>query len=177
MVEGNTQMMRLDDVEAETFGLLVSWMYNHKIEEQPSFTSKIGKSDVEEDFNSQDARPNLMPLIKLWKLGQRMLIPALQNDAMQMIYSMIDGASDAHIIQVAQLTRFEEELSSLRDLIIYKLARTWNPGYLERLAAVLPVDIVIGVTLQLKEQVHMDESWNGGGYWNQKTAEAFLVPE
>ena len=76
MAEGNTQMMRLDDVEAETSGLLVSWMYNHKIEEQTSFTFKNEEPDIDENFNSQDSTHSLMPLIKLWKLGQRMLIPS-----------------------------------------------------------------------------------------------------
>ena len=32
MVEGQTQTIRLEDVESEVFGLLVNWLFTQKIE-------------------------------------------------------------------------------------------------------------------------------------------------
>lgn len=72
--EGKTQSMRMVDVEAKTFGLLVHWMYEHEIE---------GGKDV-----------GILQLAKLWTLADRCVIPKLQNEAMDLIYALISSKDE-----------------------------------------------------------------------------------
>jgi hypothetical protein len=64
MVEGQTQSMKLDDIEKSTFGLFVNWLYTQKIE------------------NVDGDEMTMLKVLQLWNLGQRFLIPQLQNSAM-----------------------------------------------------------------------------------------------
>jgi len=66
--KGNTQSMRLEDVEIPIFGMLLHWMYFHEIE----------------DKNEED----VMGLAKLWVLGGRFLVPEMQNAAIALIFSV-----------------------------------------------------------------------------------------
>ncbi|PVH78683.1 hypothetical protein DL98DRAFT_590032 [Cadophora sp. DSE1049] len=69
-VEGQTQSMNFDDVEPDTFALLVDWMYLQK---------------VQRPDNKAISHPEY---VKIWVLAERCLIPRLQNQA---IISLIAG--------------------------------------------------------------------------------------
>jgi len=60
--EGETQTMTLEDVSPEVFNLKLEWVYSQDI---------------------KDGIYDLMQLVQLWELGQRLLIPKLQNVAMK----------------------------------------------------------------------------------------------
>ncbi|TVY89194.1 hypothetical protein LAWI1_G005964 [Lachnellula willkommii] len=66
-VEGQTQEMVLEDVEAGIFGYLVNWLYTKEI------------------IHPDDEEIQLVEFAKLWVLAGRFLIPRLQNKAMQCI--------------------------------------------------------------------------------------------
>ncbi|KAK0113887.1 hypothetical protein ONS95_014132 [Cadophora gregata] len=148
MAEGQKQTMRLEDIEPETFGLLVNWMYNHEIDKQRCFKSmgEDANNHASTDVQGRGS-PDLMPLIKLWSLGQRMVMPALENAAMEVIHSLMDNISDIHIIEIANLACQEEEISIFKGFIVEKLAWTWDRAYLQRLAVNLPTEIIIAVAL------------------------------
>jgi hypothetical protein len=65
--EGQTQTMKFDDVDVTAFGVLSDWFYTQKI------------------TDSEDKLPDLTTLGRVWILGDRFLIPKLQNMAMDMI--------------------------------------------------------------------------------------------
>jgi hypothetical protein len=72
--EGQTQSMTLYEVDPEVFGMFVYWIYNRKL---PNTTE--GSELV-----------NLLHLAKLWVLGDRFLIPSLQNKAIFRIHTIIN---------------------------------------------------------------------------------------
>ncbi|KAG4429214.1 hypothetical protein IFR05_015306 [Cadophora sp. M221] len=166
MLEGLTQSMRLEDIECETFGRLVNWMYNHTIERQASFvaTEKVIEADVQ-----GREYPNLYPLVKLWKLGDRTLMPDLQNEAITMIYSLMDHATLGHIIDIAHFVCLNKENSMLKAAVIGKFVWCWGPVILEELGARLRTEIFAGVALQLKQRFRME------GNLDQRGAEDFFV--
>jgi hypothetical protein len=67
MVEGQTQNMELNDIEGDTFGLFVHWLYTQEAE------------------HANEGQMKTLALVKLWNLGQRFIIPQLQNKAMSLL--------------------------------------------------------------------------------------------
>lgn len=61
--------MTLEDVGVETFNLLVNWLYTQKVEHAEKKIEHV----------------ELYELCKLWSLGERFLMPKLQNDAMRVM--------------------------------------------------------------------------------------------
>ncbi|KAE9376493.1 hypothetical protein N431DRAFT_332001, partial [Stipitochalara longipes BDJ] len=72
--EGQTQVMSLYEIDPEIFGMFVSWIYQRKL---PTHTAKF--EDV-----------NLIHLAKLWILGERFLAPALQNNAICRMHTIVN---------------------------------------------------------------------------------------
>jgi hypothetical protein len=68
MAEGQTQSMELDDIEGATFGLFFNWLYTQEVEYPNAGVIKM------------------LELGKLWNLGQRFIIPQLQNKAMSLLF-------------------------------------------------------------------------------------------
>jgi hypothetical protein len=71
-LEGQTQSMVLEDVEEEIFALFVNWLYSQKVE------------DAGEEIPDQD------DLIRLWVLGQRLLVPKLQDQTIDALHKRSD---------------------------------------------------------------------------------------
>jgi len=61
--------MTLEDVDASVFGLLVSWLY----------TGDIATREPRQHDNSFKLYQKPIQLAKLWVLGERFLMPRLQN--------------------------------------------------------------------------------------------------
>jgi hypothetical protein len=111
-IEGQTQKMRLEDVESETFGKLVYWLYTQQIDEgellnsitglprdTPTLILRAGSTGSVTPSVSTTvvtAFPQVIDLIamaKLWTLAERCLIPALQNQVIVLLYrsAMLGG--------------------------------------------------------------------------------------
>ncbi|KAJ5047217.1 uncharacterized protein L3040_003058 [Drepanopeziza brunnea f. sp. 'multigermtubi'] len=75
--EGETQTMRLDDVNSETFGLLVDYLYTQQI-----------------DVDPKDYDGNIIPLAQLWVIAGRFFMPALQNKIMNELRTMVEWAEE-----------------------------------------------------------------------------------
>lgn len=69
--EGRTQTINFVDVDHEIFDLLLKWIYTKDIK------------------NVMDQRPSLMSCAKLWMLGDRFLMPEMQNHAMDQIHKIL----------------------------------------------------------------------------------------
>lgn len=63
-VEGETQVLELDDTDPRIFGMFVNWIYTQEL--------------VNEEGNS----PSCTSCINLWILADRLLVPSLQNQAL-----------------------------------------------------------------------------------------------
>jgi len=72
--EGKTQTMTLFEIDLESFGMFVYWLYQRKL---PTHTV---------DFEDVD----LVYLANIWILGDRFLIPSLQNNAAFRIHTIIN---------------------------------------------------------------------------------------
>lgn len=95
--------MKMDDVDEETFGQLVHWLYTQKIER----------------CNYDD----MVLLGKLWILAERCLMPILQNNAMDTIYPLLQGTVIAGDKSVEGLLNLiygdaQEEYTLLRKLLV-----------------------------------------------------------
>ncbi len=154
MIEGTTQCMRLEDVEVETFGLVVHWIYHGTIESQESFIFPC--LDDEEE-----ARPNLLPLAKLWIFAQRILMPGLQNTVVEVMWKKFRLASRDHQVELCELVCLEEEpqLSELFVLIAHHFAWHCSDTYLTRLLHLLPPVILVAITIELKITQHHHKCW------------------
>jgi hypothetical protein len=71
--EGQTQSMTLDDIDPEAFALLVDWLYYQRIESDGI---------------------DLPTLARLWIMGGRFLLPAVQNSAIDSIYRTLVTEGD-----------------------------------------------------------------------------------
>ncbi|TVY71419.1 Kelch-like protein [Lachnellula suecica] len=67
LAEGQTQEMRLPDVDADVFGIVVNWLYTQAI------------------IHTEERTIRIVELAKLWSLAERFQIPELQNQAIQAI--------------------------------------------------------------------------------------------
>lgn len=78
-VEGNTPIMRLNNVNEKIFGKVVHWMYEKEIENGTEL--------------------DLLSLAKLWTIAGRFLIPALQNMAISTIYKKLEISVEDSLFQ------------------------------------------------------------------------------
>ena len=68
MIEGQTQTYRFEDTTEEVFSFLVEWLYAQKIVLPPS-----------NEYSS-------ISLVKLWVLAEKLLMPGLQNCAIDLLH-------------------------------------------------------------------------------------------
>jgi hypothetical protein len=113
MIEGQTQSMELDDIEADTFGLFVNWLYTQKIE------------------RADDTNLTAEELGKLWILGQRFIIPQLQNKAMSILCQQGAIFVDGSLINFCRLAfkaaeRTPLQRFSLKELVCFACVRRGN---------------------------------------------------
>jgi hypothetical protein len=95
--------MRVDDINEETFGQLVHWLYTQKIE--------------------RCELPDLVLLGKLWILAERSLMPILQNHTIKQIHSLLQEtivAGEDSVKGLVQLVygKEKEEHTMLRIFLV-----------------------------------------------------------
>jgi len=75
-IEGETQTYTLVDVKQGVFHHLVNWLYSQRL-------------DIDlENLEDEERVESLRDLVELWVLGDRLFIPALQNQAMHLLFSV-----------------------------------------------------------------------------------------
>ena len=146
MVDGTTQTMRLEDVEVETFGILVHWMYKEEVKAGLGvFTNDLGKDDY--DF---------LTLAKAWKLAGRFLMPGLRNATMADMFNNRKIASDDSVIKLAEFVYASGQVtqSNLRKFIDNLVTIEFVGPRYARLAAHLPHLLVVQASATLSQVFH-----------------------
>jgi len=139
--EGNTQSMRLEDVEIPIFSMLLHWMYFHEIE----------------DKNEED----VMGLAKLWVLGGRFLVPEVQNAAMALILDTIPGLYDDKIKELVIFASESQRRYPLRKLAIDLLSWGRIYGDFETWGKDLSAEILLELAANLRGCMPWEVEYNG----------------
>lgn len=103
-------------------------MYNHEIEYQQSFNCK--------DPVTGDNSTNLIPFAKLWKLGERTLMPALQNVALAKIDAIEHCASDDGLVQFSKFAYLDDEQTMLKAYLSSKLHSNGTQLFSRRISSI-----------------------------------------
>ncbi|PVH87828.1 hypothetical protein DL98DRAFT_581064 [Cadophora sp. DSE1049] len=158
MLEGTTQTMRLDDVDEKTFGMLVHYLYTSQLETSLYIINdprELKEAGLPYDPNLLDY--DLVQLVKLWKLGERVLMPLLQNKVMAELFCVTRSLASASEDQLKQFVEFVSENSGmspgdgkdvLRELVISIAAWSKYKGIMKW----LPKDICGEAAERLKER-------------------------
>ena len=92
-IEGRTKTYRLEDTEPSAFRLFVKYLYSERLEVQDEeyaddgaakegdATAEDAETD-EDDEDDEDDRSRDLEFAQLWVLGDRLLMPRLQNQVM-----------------------------------------------------------------------------------------------
>jgi hypothetical protein len=131
-VEGKTQSMTLTDVETQPFGLLIHWMYQQEIEG--------GKGG------------DIVQLAKLWLLGERFLIPKLQNEAMELLYEMIEPISTPQMQELLTLVYETKVDFPLKKIVMQRFIRL-PPGNLQQWFKFFPAGMLEDITMAFANHV------------------------
>lgn len=135
-VEGQTQTMTLEDVEIETFGLFVHWLYFQKVE-MGSFV-------------------RIQALARLWVLAGRCLISRLQNEVMSVLVRYLQGPFWFHrstILYSFAVYAYDSNNNELKMLAIDALGRVdAESDVLQKFWATFRQDILLDTMIVLKER-------------------------
>jgi len=107
MIEGQTQSMRLVDVEVPISGLLVQWIYH----------SQISKREVADAISTSEYNhaARLLPLFKLWVISDRFLMPKLRSHAFDAMREAL-GSSGSVPLDFIKLVYDSDDISDLEKL-------------------------------------------------------------
>jgi hypothetical protein len=113
-VEGQTQIYRLEDSRGDIVQLLVQWLYTQKfiIEFDPT---------AKGDGASVAVRTGILQAVRLWVLADKLILPSLQNQALDWIYHAL---GDSNIFPGAPFTYVYNHTtagSPLRRFFLWKL--------------------------------------------------------
>jgi hypothetical protein len=123
--------MEFDDVDVTAFGILSGWLYTQKIED------------------SEGELPDLTTLGRLWILGDRFLIPKLQNIAMDAIYNKLYKGE--HIEKFCKdASQFISTGNPLIEAIVDVMVLA-NPTYFGLHFPLIPSPIAAKIALALKK--------------------------
>lgn len=136
--------MELDDVEPEIFGLLIHWLY----------TKNIHQLLTDDEHNLEST----IALAKLWILGQRFVIPAMQASVIVALEEKLFKATVFNELSLLKhLTNFVYEnldlaieRSALKQLVVHKFAQSIG----EILAAVrneMPQEMWFDLSVELAD--------------------------
>jgi hypothetical protein len=136
--------MELDDVEPEIFGLLIHWLY----------TKNIHQLLTDDEHNLEST----IALAKLWILGQRFVIPAMQASVIVALEEKLFKATVFNELSLLKhLTNFVYEnldlaieRSALKQLVVHKFAQSTG----EILAAVrneMPQEMWFDLSVELAD--------------------------
>jgi hypothetical protein len=138
--------MTLDDVDGPVFGLLVAWLYTKTIADEDPLISLSPRSKTTQSKGFR--------LAKLWVLGQLLLIPKLQNDAITKLHSVIAQFCAAQLKEVANFV-YSGEYVELQKLVADVLAFRIAENQLSEILEQLPPQSVVDVTRSLKKFVEL----------------------
>ncbi|CZT50068.1 uncharacterized protein RSE6_10992 [Rhynchosporium secalis] len=141
IMDGTTQTIRVRSVDKESFGALVHWMYTEQIEPELG----IYVNHDRDGFKFVD-------VVKVWKIAERALMPALQAAALGLMINKRFLANDHDVIYLANFiyeTLAEQLTSKLRRFIHIYLTFDCAGDRYQDLVHRLPHHAVIDVSKSL----------------------------
>jgi len=163
--------MKLDDVDGDVFGLMVSWIYYQEIKDEDieikaqagggsssvsnvSTTSRLTvRSSVPTPVVSAKKSEKMtfqLRVAKLWVLGQRFLIPNLQNEAVKKLLPLLVLAPGKDLKEVVEYA-YSGEYDKLRMLVAEVLAFSGWDSRLDDVVGQLSQPVLAGVTKLLRK--------------------------
>lgn len=175
--EGQTQTYIMKHVKPKTFKLFTRWVYSgllaldvqyEETANGPAFTSKNELCNM--GFFTKQTRS----VLRLWVLGQELLIPQLQNLVMHYLVTLTGEPAITLSSEASFVYANTSSPCPLRQLLV-KLAAWCVPTLLhEHLSRKYPPEFIMDVMLALHQAVPLSASRN---HCNALCAEKFLVDE
>ncbi|KAE9376555.1 hypothetical protein N431DRAFT_331169, partial [Stipitochalara longipes BDJ] len=160
-LEGQSQSMKLDDFDGSVFGLLVAWLYTMTISDddieikaQTETSSTSNSKPIAIDSSNTSARgKDALRLAKLWVLGQRFLIPDIQNSVIALLHPILNAYNQLPVAQLKEIVEYaySGEYDELRLLVVEVLAFAVPQTAFSGIAKRLPQPALVDVTKLLRE--------------------------
>ena len=133
--ESTTKAMTLPDVDLDSFGLLVHWLYTQQI-----------------DIDSKDGGANVLPMAKLWTLAERFLITKLQNKIMDKLRVLVEFAEKQNLKDFLHYAYEAKEKSPLKQLAADRMAWKTTQQALGAWIDHLPDGMLVDIVMSLKKE-------------------------
>jgi hypothetical protein len=117
--------MTLEDVDGAVFGLIVAWLYTKDISDEDLLIG-VPSSSPNAHFLST------LRLANLWVLGQRFLIPALQNQVITKLQPRLTQLGGTAMLELIDYV-YSGEYNELRQLFAKSLAFSFRKEELTRI--------------------------------------------
>jgi hypothetical protein len=176
-IEGQTQTYNLEDIDTTAFRMLVHWLYTQnldltleELEKPPAMGDTVTPTNQpspkylaeEEDQIPESVSAHELHLVQLWVIADRLLIPALQNAAIETLVRFW-GVNDERIHGFGWIDYAYEHtqpLSPLRRLAVDTFAYV-TEGYawlkFKDNAHLLPKEFLVDLAVVLNENIQAAE--------------------
>jgi hypothetical protein len=134
--EGQTQMYRLEDTTEAPFSLLIEWVYSQTLEYHE------GSTDL--------TTPNL---VRLWVLAGYLLIPRLQNVAIDLIDVVISGKGGSAITELVYVYEKTTEDSALRRYFVDVCLKMVGCSTLRKYPRFFPQQMLLDLAIAQKDRI------------------------
>ncbi|PMD48923.1 hypothetical protein L207DRAFT_575567 [Hyaloscypha variabilis F] len=124
-LEGRSQIMTLEDVDGAVFGLIVAWLYTKDISDEDLLIG-VPSGSPNAHFLST------LRLTRLWVLGQRVLMPNLQNQVITKLQPRLAQLGGAAMLELIDYV-YSGEYNELRQLFAKSLAFSFHKEELTRI--------------------------------------------
>ncbi|KAK0104897.1 hypothetical protein ONS95_005162 [Cadophora gregata] len=168
-LESKTQTITIPEVNSDTFGILVEWLYTQKI-----------------DIDLKDHDGNILLLSQLWTLAQRFGVPNLQNNIMDGLRPLVECTEGEALKNFLHYAYEAKGTTMLQRLATDRMAWATSANRLEvwmsggHLPQALLVDIIMSLK---KDHVHgLEPTMKFGSFGSAKEyyvgdGEAVVVPK
>jgi len=159
--EGQSQVMRLDDVDPVVFGFVVEWIYTRAFEDESAL--------------------DYVQALKLWILADRLLMPALQNKVMDTIVTIhntpyFDGFLGSPGIWCFNLIYNTKCKTMLKKVTAEKFAFGTSSDKLEKWWPSLPLEMATDITIAYSRQYYgLRDIKNGKKLFTLSAADYYVV--
>lgn len=123
-VESQTNTYRMKDTDGKVMQLLMQWLYTQKLGLAPYSKEPATSTEI--------CRQNMSLALRLWVLGDMLIIPKLQNDVSDYIWAVQDTSRIAWTPSIRYVYENTVPGSPLRRLFVMFCARNMGkPFYVE----------------------------------------------
>jgi hypothetical protein len=146
-IEGETQTYSIADTQADAFELFVEWLYTQAFKNTSLQDAWNAVKAQEENQNNEELNHQQLRLVEVWILGQKFLVPELQNLALEaLVPSLVDSIPYSIFAKVYENTTAG---SPLRRLIVDGCSSRSLSGYANH-PDVFPRELLLDILIALQ---------------------------